>query len=212
MPQSTGQPNEAVSKSKGRSKARFNRPSKDAIKQIRKKHVDAIVDSDSHFSEKVRLLRKRVWREWEEYTQELEIDSKHSWKQLCESCPGIYREFKAFLAYYIECSHKTVVSLGPEESEQERTVNSASTIRDVWSALVSVANAKVLNDLRIQFPNQEMVYTLRYTTRGGYDAGPAGQVGRLIPELAKEYGLCRAQLFEKTEMTLDDLLMILKTV
>ncbi|KAM0402605.1 hypothetical protein ACHAPZ_005545 [Fusarium culmorum] len=57
-----------------------------------------------------------------------------------------------------------------------------------------------------------MVNTLRYTTSGGHNAGPAGQVGRLIPELANEHRLCHAQLFEKTEITLDDLLMILKTV
>ncbi|CAF3458072.1 unnamed protein product [Fusarium graminearum] len=212
MSQSTDQINDVPRKSTRRGRAGRNRPSKDSIEQIRKKRLNVPIDDNSRFSEKVIGLRKRVWEEWEEYTEASEIDSQDTWRQLCEDVPHATQEFCSFLEYYITSSKKQVPSLGPNEYEEERTVNSASTIQDVWCALVSVANDSVLRELRMQFPMQRQVYVLRYTTRGGHDAGPAGQVGRLIPKLAVEHGLSRSQLFEKTEMTLDDILMILKTV
>lgn len=61
-------------------------------------------------------------------------------------------------------------------------MNSAATIQDVWSALVSVANDKVLRELRLESPTHQQVYVLRFTTHGGHDAGPAGQVGRVSME------------------------------
>ncbi|GKU05242.1 unnamed protein product [Fusarium langsethiae] len=212
MSQSEDQPNHVIQRPPGRGRTRFNQSSNGSIQQIRQKNLNIPIDDNSRFSDKVQSLRVRVWNEWEEYTKVSEIDGKYIWRQLCEGVSTAVQEFRSFLEYYIASSTRMVPSLGPNEYEEERTVNSAATIQDVWSALVSVANDKVLRGIRVQFPEHRQVYVLRFTTRGGHDAGPAGQVGRLIPGIAREYGLSRSQLFEKMEMTLQDILMILRTV
>jgi hypothetical protein len=120
------------------------------------------------------------------YTRVSEIDGEQVWRQLCENVSTAAQEFCSFLEYYIATSTKLVPSLGPDEYEEERTVNSAATIQDVWSALVAVANDKVLRQLRLQFPGEQRIYILRYTTRGGQDAGPAGRVGRVSLPYPKE--------------------------
>ncbi|EXM35583.1 Zinc finger C2H2-type [Fusarium oxysporum f. sp. vasinfectum] len=213
MSQLSAQPSHAVHIPSGRGKSRIDQVDKDIIQEIRNRNLNTTLDSSQFVSDKVKSLRRRVWDEWVEYIKFSNIDSDQLWKDLCEGSTKAIQEFRCFLEYYIVTSTKLVPCLGPEEYEKERTVKSAGTIQDVWCALVHVADEEVLTNIRRQHPAHRQLYILKYRTdAGGRGHGPAADVGKLIPRLATEHGLSRTQLFEKKEMTLEDQLMILRTV
>ncbi|KAF5725116.1 hypothetical protein FMUND_210 [Fusarium mundagurra] len=233
MSQPSAQPSHAIHKPSGRSKSRINQVNKDIIQEIRNKNLNTTLYLTDIVSNKVKSLRRRVWDDWVEYIQSEGLDSDNIWKEFCEGSRKSIQEFRGFLEYYIITSTKLVPCLGPEEYEEERTVKSAGTIQDVWCALVHVADETILANIRQQLPDHKQVYMLKYRTdAGGHGHGPAAEVGKvrppqcrfvasdllkicvlqLIPGLAKVHGLSRTQLFDKKEMTLQDLLMVLRTV
>ncbi|CVK97728.1 uncharacterized protein FMAN_16010 [Fusarium mangiferae] len=213
MSQPSAQPSHSIHKPSGKSKSRIHQVNKDIIQEIRNKNLNTTLYLTEIVSNKVKSLRRRVWDDWVEYIKSSDLDSDKIWKEFCEGSTESIQEFRGFLEYYIVTSTKLVPCLGPEEYEEERTVKSAGTIQDVWCALVHVADEKILANIRQQFPAHKQLYMLKYRTdAGGRGHGPAADVGKLIPGLAIIHNLSRTQLFDKKEMTLQDLLMVLRTV
>ncbi|KAI8681927.1 C2H2-type domain-containing protein [Fusarium keratoplasticum] len=161
---------------------------------------------------KTLALQNRVWTEWTQFAEAGELDSDETWLQLCAGSHDAVNIFESFLEMYILNSETSVPCLGPDEYKTKRDVNSAATLQDVWSALVRVANDDVLKPFRYQPNANAQHFTLRYSTRGGVESGPAGLVGKLIPGLADRLGLTRRQQFVKKETTAEDLLLVLQTV
>lgn len=107
------------------------------------------------------------------------LDSDETWLQLCAGSHDAVNIFESFLEMYILNSETSVPCLGPDEYKTKRDVNSAATLQDVWSALVRVANDDVLKQFRYQPNANAQHFTLRYSTRGGVESGPAGLVGKV---------------------------------
>ncbi|KAI8674512.1 C2H2-type domain-containing protein [Fusarium keratoplasticum] len=160
---------------------------------------------------KTLALQNRVWKEWTQFVEAGKLDSDETWLQLCAGSHDAVNIFESFLEMYILNSETSVPCLGPDEYKTKRDVNSAATLQDVWSALVRVANDDVLKQFRYQPNANAQHFTLRYSTRGGVESGPAGLVGKLIPGLADRLGLTRRQQFVKKETTEEDLLLVLQT-
>ncbi|KAJ4160329.1 hypothetical protein NW754_003454 [Fusarium falciforme] len=128
---------------------------------------------------KTLALQNRVWTEWTQFAEAGKLDSDETWLQLCAGSHDAVNIFGSFLEMYILNSETSVPCLGPDEYKTKRDVNSAATLQDVWSALVRVANDDVLKQFRYQPNANAQHFTLRYSTRGGVESGPAGLVGKV---------------------------------
>ncbi|KAK7425950.1 hypothetical protein QQZ08_007532 [Neonectria magnoliae] len=175
-------------------------------------NLDSPEDESLFRSEKNTKLRARISSAWKIFTETLSVDTNKLWLDLCEDSQPAARTFATFLQFYVQSSVKHKICLGPKEYEKVNTIGRACTIQDVWSCLVSMAQDNVLKPFRLQYPDRAKYLTLRYSTRGGKDHGPAGRVAQLIPSIAIKTGLSLVPLYEKREMTDHDVISILHTI
>ena len=107
------------------------------------------------------------------------LSSDQVWAQLLKSSTDAVSHLVSFLEVYIASATKCQVCLGPEESEEVRTIEHAVTLQDAWAALVHVADKKIMEPKRLQNPDEAHIYVLKYSTRGGRVTGPTGLVGQV---------------------------------
>ncbi|RNJ54029.1 hypothetical protein D7B24_001004 [Verticillium nonalfalfae] len=128
---------------------------------------------------------------------------------LCHNRASAEDKFRAFLRHYVKTSVQLRPSLGPEEYEWVRDVDSAITVTEFWKALVREFDCGFLQTKRRQEPEKASLYSLKFcdTSQG------AGSVWKWIREdLAEELGLSRGQMFRKQEVTGEDVLAILSVL
>ncbi|KAF2277290.1 uncharacterized protein EI97DRAFT_441364 [Westerdykella ornata] len=106
--------------------------------------------------------------------------------------------------------------LGPEEYEEKRMLNSASTVLAAWCALIKEADLMVLRDKRQEEPTSDDKSRLRFRN---YNAKPPSssisvfEISKWVwSNLAAEHGLSKEITFEKLEATAEDAIIILRTL
>jgi hypothetical protein len=107
------------------------------------------------------LLRPRY-----RYFGEQEIDPDTIWIGLCEGNKKSVACTKAFFSDYVENSVRVAMVLGPEEYVEQRMVNSASTLLEMWRKLVKEADLTVLKDKRHEEPQAADKWRLRFHGHG----------------------------------------------
>lgn len=91
------------------------------------------------------------------------------WQGLCLGDPVAIAWSKAYLSDRVERSVRRVMVLGPEEYEEKRMLNSASTVLAAWRALIKEADLTVLRDKRREEPISGDKWRLRFHN---YNAKP----------------------------------------
>ena len=70
------------------------------------------------------------------FEQVLKVDPNSIWLDLCLNRNLAKNGSGAFLRRFVKDSAKQVPTLGPEEYELKRTLNSANTLLNVWRSLI----------------------------------------------------------------------------
>ncbi|PKK52457.1 hypothetical protein CI102_4191 [Trichoderma harzianum] len=167
---------------------------------------------DSNLAAKTKQRRDRIWRNWQRFAEEMDLDPNGLWIDLCVG-EDVQSIFQTFLRMYVEGSITKRPCLGPEEYKEVRTIQSACTVEDTWTLLVNEAQSRVLDKKRIQDPENAGSWRLLASSRdSGHGNGKAYDISRWIPHLAIELGLSLEQSFEKSEMRADDVIFCLDTV
>jgi hypothetical protein len=96
------------------------------------------------------------------YFHDRGIDPDTIWIGLCEGNGTATAWSKAFFSDYVEQSVRRVMVLGPEEYEDKRMLNSASTVLAMWRKLVKEADLTVLEAKRKQEPRAGDKWRLRF--------------------------------------------------
>lgn len=91
------------------------------------------------------------------------------WYGLCLGDPVATAWSKAYLSDRVERSVRRVMVLGPEEYQEKRMLNSASTVLAAWRALIKEADLTVLRDKRLEEPTSGDKWRLRFHN---YNAKP----------------------------------------
>jgi hypothetical protein len=100
--------------------------------------------------------------------------------------------------------------LGPQEWKRERTINRATTVLDIWAALVNVADDKVMNLKRRENPDHAHFWVLQINSQSkGMRSKPAYEISQWIGQLSVQIGLSLKQMFVKREITTENILVIL---
>ncbi|KAM0270904.1 hypothetical protein ACHAQH_009250 [Verticillium albo-atrum] len=99
---------------------------------------------------------------------------------LCYNRTSAEDKFRAFLRYYVKTSVQLRPSLGPEEYEWVRDVDSAITVTELWKALVREFDCGFLQTMRRQEPEKVSLYSLKFcdTSQG---AGSVWKVSKVWP-------------------------------
>lgn len=166
------------------------------------------------------------------YAKRVSVHPYQVWVDLCHGKESATKICQGFLRAYINSSTNLRPTLGPEEWHRVRTVNSASTVEDVWGALVTRVDQLVLKQKRqaCRHPFMTRIYELNFSSRHGTSRqnSPAYAIGQVnvailvydgdllltcvrqwIPLLAKELGLSLKQSFVKRELVDEDIVLIL---
>ena len=151
------------------------------------------IDPGSMLHEKTKKLRDRVWGMWLEYGARIvaepaltlcrfaarsRFDAETLWVDLRRGQDLAKRRCLVFLRYYTRKSTKRRPVLGKSETEKVRTVNCAVTLEDVWSALVQVADVKVMQPRRDADPEKAEFWMLK-RRRGGGHIEPADAIAKV---------------------------------
>ncbi|KAG7110479.1 hypothetical protein HYQ45_014881 [Verticillium longisporum] len=82
---------------------------------------------------------------------------------LCANRPSAEDKFRAFLRHHVKTSMQLRPSLGPEEYEWVREVESAITVTELWKALVRDFDSGFLQIKRREEPEKTSSYSLKFT-------------------------------------------------
>jgi hypothetical protein len=96
------------------------------------------------------------------FTDIVQIDPDSVWLDLCRGTEQAKNYCRVFLRSYVVDSERAFVTLGPEEYEFRRTVNSASSITQCWRELIAKADSTVLWDKRREDPEKFDLWRLRF--------------------------------------------------
>jgi hypothetical protein len=96
------------------------------------------------------------------YFRERNIDPDTIWAGLCEGRREAAAWSQAFFSDYVEHSVRSVMVLGPEEYEDGRMLNSATTVLAMWRKLVKEADLTVLREKRQREPGTADKWRLRF--------------------------------------------------
>ena len=97
------------------------------------------------------------------FTNVLQIDPNKIWLGLCLGEKKSMDLCRLYLQSYVKDSMQRVPVLGPQESEDRRTVNSASSVIQCWRELIAEADATVLRDQRERDPENFDKWRLKFT-------------------------------------------------
>ena len=78
----------------------------------------------------------------------LKRDPESIWLDFCRGYEEPKAFVRAFLRDYVESSVRKVPTLGPEEVQMERTVNSASSVTDRWRRLTAYVDGTIMMEMR----------------------------------------------------------------
>jgi hypothetical protein len=90
------------------------------------------------------------------------IDPNQIWLDLCLGTEAAINYCRLYLNNYVEHSVQKFVTLGPEEYEYRRTVNSASTVIQCWRELIAQADSTVLREKRREEPHKFQQWRLKF--------------------------------------------------
>lgn len=88
-------------------------------------------------------------------------------------------KFRAFILDYIDSSWVQRVCLGPEEYKWTRTVNSVTSVLDLWKGLVAHANKHVLQEKRNSDPENRGKWRLTLNDTNERGNGPVFQISNV---------------------------------
>ncbi|KAF4448278.1 FluG domain-containing protein [Fusarium austroafricanum] len=154
-----------------------------------------------------------LWKRWEDYASRVKIQPEQPWIDICTgNIDWAKRHFQLWLREYVANSIKLRPCLGPDEYEPVQTITCASTLDDVWSDLVCIADIKVLEPRRQLDPSGPF-HKINYSSRHpqNQNATVVG-IGKWIARSAEELNLQLEQTFEKRAISTEDLLLILDTL
>ncbi|KAF4342966.1 hypothetical protein FBEOM_3056 [Fusarium beomiforme] len=153
-----------------------------------------------------------LWIYWEKYTTQVKVPPDEPWIDICIGMDNrAKRHFQIFLREYIRQSVVLRPCLGPEEYEPVQTITCASTLEDIWSNLVRIADVKVIQPRRQLNPLQ--FHGISYSSRHPqHQNHSVTEIGKWISHDAKALNLQLEQTFEKKAISTDDLLLVLDTV
>ena len=80
----------------------------------------------------------------------IKVDSDSVWIDQCLDKDLAKNRCRGFLKAYVKDSFQERPVLGPEETAEKRTVNSASSLLNVWRCLIAKADATILLEKRRQ--------------------------------------------------------------
>ncbi|KAL6794822.1 hypothetical protein GGI42DRAFT_128351 [Trichoderma sp. SZMC 28013] len=171
------------------------------------------LDKDSYVDPDTQHRRDRIWKNWQRFTEDMDLDPNSVWIDLCIGVDGVQSIFQTFLRMYVEGSVTKRPCLGPEEYELISTIKHASTVVDTWVSLVNEADSRVLKEKRNEDRDRASFWHLSLSSRDVKTGrGPAYEIARWISHLGEELGLSLEQGFEKSEMTAEDVIFCLDTV
>ncbi|KAL2193986.1 hypothetical protein P885DRAFT_43988, partial [Corynascus similis CBS 632.67] len=148
------------------------------------------------------------------------IDSRSFWMNFARDPKAleVQAPVKAFLHTYVESSYQERVVLGPEERAMVRTVNYTFSVIEVWRRLIAAADFKVLCGERAALRRMEKYLEanqlfLKWPQEGEKRDGPAYTIVKwIIQSLSVELKLEMNSLYVKVEATVEDIIIILKTL
>ncbi|KAI9146631.1 hypothetical protein HJFPF1_13614 [Paramyrothecium foliicola] len=154
--------------------------------------------------------RERIWNEWLQFASMAGIDSDSHWEQLAIGTDEAIENSKAFLRLYATVSCRTVPVLTEEEEVTVRRIRCASTLEDIWSIVVKMADQTVMHRKRLANPREAHFWQLSFNSQHtGSSDRPGYRVARWIPDLAEELEISLNQLFVKRAATAEDTKLIL---
>ncbi|PTB43847.1 hypothetical protein M441DRAFT_43980 [Trichoderma asperellum CBS 433.97] len=168
--------------------------------------------SEDDGRKKMKAYREKVWTKWLTFCEAAGKDSEKVWIDLSLDKDDAKQTCKAFLHSYVANSVVRRPCLGPEEWEEVQTVTCAVTVEDIWCALVYNANKKILRPKAKKEGESPGSWVLHFSSKYGNCEGPAYDIARYIPILAKKVNLSLEQLVEKRQMTVEDVLLFLDTL
>ncbi|EXL72140.1 hypothetical protein FOPG_12294 [Fusarium oxysporum f. sp. conglutinans race 2 54008] len=153
-----------------------------------------------------------LWTQWEKYTVQVKLQPEKPWIDICTGMDNqAKRHFQTFLREYVRKSVMLRPCLEPAEYEPVQTITCASTLEDIWSDLVRIADIKVIQPRRQRDPWK--FHGISYSSRHPqHQNSTVVEIGRWIARAAEELGLQLEQTFEKKAISTDDLLLVLDTV
>ncbi|KAK1983860.1 hypothetical protein LZ30DRAFT_687313 [Colletotrichum cereale] len=165
-------------------------------------------------SDKSKKARDALWDSWTSFFRDVaQEDPEQVWLDLCQEKPNAEKLCQRYLEYYLLKSEASCLALGPEECETRLTISTAHTISEVWKALVTHADDKILYRKRQEDPQNKLKWMLRHLEKDAKGLFPASRISQWIAnELADSYGLSREQSFIKREATTDDILKMLDAI
>ncbi|KAI0399797.1 hypothetical protein F4802DRAFT_587765 [Xylaria palmicola] len=163
---------------------------------------------------KTQRQRDQLTEAWHEFfTQVHGIDPDSIWVDICEGrdVSWLVRDF--FIAY-LENSKRDRPCLGPEEYITVQSIKSATTPDSMWNTLVRAADTGFLQKKRIEDPGNERKWTLSRVAAGrGCSHSTITKIDLWIAqELPDFFHLNREQSYKKTEMTANDVMVLLVTL
>lgn len=110
----------------------------------------------------------------------MEVDAEETWIQLCIGSKEAQTIFRVFLCQYVKASTTLRPCLGPEEYIEVRTIDSATTVEDVWCMLVNEADHRVMAPKRLEDRERASYWSVKYASnKSGNGCGPAYEIGRV---------------------------------
>ncbi|KPM46353.1 hypothetical protein AK830_g182 [Neonectria ditissima] len=147
------------------------------------------------------------------FSTQVKTPPEQSWIDICIGMENrAKRHFRAFLREYVEKSIKRRPCLGPTEYEPVQTITCATTLEDIWSDLVRVANIMVIQPRRQREPWNAQFQGISYSSREPQKQNPTVvEIGRWMASDAK-MSLQLDQTFEKQAISTEDLRLVLDTL
>jgi 6-pyruvoyl-tetrahydropterin synthase len=142
------------------------------------------------------------------------INPDQIWLDLCLGKEDAKSHCRVFLTSRVVQSKQYFVVLGPEEYEHRRTMNSASSVTQVWRELIAQADSTVLREKRRTDPDNRHIWRLKFIDHTNQRAkGTIFEISQWIFQtLAKELNLAVNLTFQKIEATAEDVLVLLNTL
>ncbi|KAH6889973.1 hypothetical protein B0T10DRAFT_548470 [Thelonectria olida] len=164
-------------------------------------------------SQKTQRARARVWAKWEEFAKGMNFDPETIWVDLLLGKRVAESHCQTFLKAYVKGSKRRVRVLGEEETTEVNTIKSGITVEDIWQALVTAADIRVMAPKRREDPRDAGFWSLNFDSRAkGSNNKPTYLIARWLPELAHELNLNLGQSFVKREATAEDVILLLTTL
>ncbi|KAL8307040.1 hypothetical protein RB593_005776 [Gaeumannomyces tritici] len=176
--------------------------------------VETPLDGGRQRAKRSDLAQDAAMKAWKSFFDILEVDPDRIWLDLCRGSSEAEDHCRTFLDDFVAYSERPCLDLGPEEYKMERSVKAAYSVESIWRILIRAADDTVLKEKRLADPDRKVMWTLQYITgektRG---KGPVANISYWIAtDLSEKYGLTLKQTFTKTEITEQDVLLILTTL